>query len=422
MPETTGSFALGAEGPVFFGSEAMRRISFILAFVVLSLTALGIVMLQSTSEVEAAAKHGNPLHFFNRQLIYLAIGTCAMFGAYFVDYRYYRRFAWVIAIAGIFILCLVLVPGIGKKINGSRRWIGVLGFTIQPSELAKFSLIVLLAWWLSLTGRRPSAIFSWRPLRLFRIIIENGCQAGTVWPGFAVACAIAGIFTVLVLGEPDFGTSLVYGVVAAAIMFIGGCRKSHLIVVGVAGFIAVCGLIMMTPNRVERFLAFLDPEKYKADEAYQLLNAMYAFVRGGATGVGFGESLQKQFYLPEAYADFIFPIIGEELGLFASLGVVTLFLIYFICGIKITAAAPDNFGRLVAFGITVLITFQAAFNIAVVTGCIPTKGLTLPFISYGGTSLIASLGMVGVLMNIAKEADADRARIITAIKDKPSWY
>jgi cell division protein FtsW len=380
-------------------------------------------MLQSTSEVEAAAKHGDPSYYFNRQLLYLAIGTCAMFGAYFIDYRLYRRYAWLIAMVCVSLLVVVLVPHIGKKINGSRRWLGVLGFTIQPSEIGKFGLIVLLSWWMSLKGRRAAAFFSWRPFAMIRSIIEEGCQADKFWPGLVMACCITGLFALPVVAEPDFGTTLVCATVACSIMFVGGCRKGHLAIVGVIGFIGVSGLIMMTPNRVERFLAFLDPEKYRQDEAYQLLNAMYAFVRGGLGGVGFGESLQKQFYLPEAYADFIFPIIGEELGLGAALGVIALFIVYFICGLKISAAAPDNFGRLVAFGITVLITFQAAFNIAVVTGCLPTKGLTLPFISYGGTSLIVSLGLVGVLMNIAKEAEADKARIITAIKDRqPSWY
>lgn len=402
----------------------MRRTSLILTLAVLLLSATGIIMLLSTSAIPAQAKHGDPNYFFNRQLAYLIVGMVGMFSAYFVDYRLLRRYAWLIAVIALAGLLIVLIPGVGLKLNGSRRWVRVFGITAQPSEFAKFAMIVLLAWWMSLKGgRRAGAIFSWRPLATIKAVIEEGCRPEKIWPGLATSCAILGLFVVPIIAEPDFGTTFVCAAVGLMLIYVGGARLAHLSVVGLLGFLSVSALIMHNPNRVQRFLAFLDPEKYREGEAFQLLNAMYAFVKGGGGGVGFGESIQKQFYLPEAYADFIFPIIGEELGLGASLIVIALFLTLFICGLKISAAAPDNFGRLVAFGITVLITLQAAFNIAVVTGCVPTKGLTLPFISYGGTSLITTLCMIGVLLNIAREADADQARIITAIKDRQTvWH
>lgn len=377
----------------------MRRTLTIMIGVVLFLSAVGIVMLTSTSSVTAAASklcNYDAYYFVKRQSLYLCLGLVAMAAAYLINYRHWRRYVLFVAIGSLVLLAMAATPGVGLVINGSRRWLRAGSLTIQPSEMAKFAVIVLLAWWMS---RRTD-------------------RAGTIAYGLVGAGALLLCYVGLIAVEPDFGTTILCACTGLAVMFIGGSPPGPLLLSSVAGGFGLGYVIMHNPNRMERILAFLDPDKYEETYAYQLRHAEYAFVAGGFQGVGFGQSLQKQFYLPEAYADFIFPIIGEERGLPASLGILILFVVFFVCGLRISFAAPDLFGRLVAFGITTVITLQAAFNIAVVTGCVPTKGLPLPFISYGGTSLIVTLGMVGVLANIARETDIDRSQHLFAIKDR----
>ena len=193
-------------------------------------------------------------------------------------------------------------------------------------------------------------------------------------------------------------------------MYLGGARFGHLATAAVSGLVLIALAIAHNENRMNRFLAFINPERHAKDYAFQLLQSLHAFVMGGADGVGFGQSLQKQFYLPEAHTDFIFAILGEELGLPASLGVLLLFLGLCVCGMRIAFRAADQFGRLLAFGVTLMVTLQAAINIGVVTGCLPTKGLALPFISFGGSSLVVTFAMVGVLANIARQTEADPRR------------
>lgn len=364
--------------------------------VVLVLSTIGIVMLASTSAAEAAAKHNDAFYFLKRQSLYLAIGLAAMGATGFINYRNWRSYVWLIGPAALALLAMVATPHVGLMINGSRRWLRAGPVTVQPSEFAKFAVIVVLAWWMS---RKPE-------------------RAGELKYGMLGAGLLLLPFVGLVAVEPDYGTTILCACAGLTVMFIGGAPLGPLIIAGTAGAIGLAFMIMLNANRMERILAFLDPDKYEKTYAYQLRHAEYAFVAAGFHGVGFGQSLQKQFYLPEAYADFIFPIIGEEKGLLASLFIVALFVVFFACGLRISFAAPDLFGRLVAFGITTLITLQAAFNIAVVTGCVPTKGLPLPFISYGGTSLVVTLAMVGVLANIAHEADVESSQRLSAIKDR----
>jgi cell division protein FtsW len=210
-----------------------------------------------------------------------------------------------------------------------------------------------------------------------------------------------GTFAVLLLMEPDFGTTMLVSSVAVGMMFLGGVSIAPLLLTGLLGLLAVLIMIFQNPERMSRILAFLDPQKYEQDKAWQLINSLRAFAGGEIAGVGFGNSMQKYDYLPEAHTDFIFPIIGEELGLIASLIVVFMYVVLFVLGLRIAFNARDDFGRFVAFGITLMITMQALINFAVVTGCVPTKGLALPFISYGGSSLVVSGAMVGILINIA---------------------
>ncbi len=373
----------------------MWKTTGILLATVLILVVLGLVMLASTSSIHGASLFNDPHYFVKRQVAALILGALAAAAAARIDYTVWKKAAPFLAIASLAMLLLVLVPGIGISVKGSRRWIS-LGFTtMQPSEVAKVGLVLLLAWWMSRVKRRASEL-----------------GPGLIVPGVMMAALI-----LPVLKEPDFGTSILMGLVGFAILWAGGARFSHLLVSGAAAAAAMTVKIMQDEVRYRRIVAFRDPEAHAEREAFQLLNAIYAFVMGGTGGVGLGNSLQKRYYLPEAHNDFIFAIIGEELGLAASLGVVVLFAVLFFCGLRIAARAPDSFGRLVAIGLTCMISFQAAINFGVVTGSLPTKGLPLPFISYGGTSLAITLGMIGMLIGIARQSGPDDSAL-NVVKDR----
>lgn len=371
-----------------------RTITLLLAAVAL-LTALGLVMLASTSAIHGENLFKDPTYFLKRQLAALAVGAVGAVLVARIDPLFWKRLAIPLAVASFVLLLLVFVPGIGVAVKGARRWISLGITTFQPSELAKISLVFLLAWWMSRVKR----------------------YAGELTAGFLIPSILMGLLVLPVLAEPDFGTTILLGLAGMAILWAGGSRFSHLLVGSAIAAAVLAVLIMQSEVRYRRIIAFRDPEAYAEREAFQLLNAIYAFVMGGFWGVGLGNSLQKRFYLPEAHNDFIFAIIGEELGLIASVGVVLLFVVIFFCGIHIAKKASDGFSRLVAVGLTCMISFQAAINIGVVTGCLPTKGIPLPFISYGGTSLVASLVMIGVLVAIARHASSEEP-FEAAVKDR----
>ena len=358
------------------------RASAILILVVGILVLFGLVMLESTSGPQGEKLFGNPNYFTERQVAWLIMGLLAAFVSARVDYHNWMKLAWPMLGVTLVLLALVYVPGIGLDIKGSQRWVRLPGgFSFQPSELAKFAAINALAFWFGTKNR-----------------IRDIYLRGIVVPGCILVSMLG-----LILPESDYGATILIGATGGAMMFVAG---APFFVISILGLLAAAGLgvmILHNPERLGRVVAFLEPEKYMAGEAYQLMNALYAFVAGGPLGVGLGGSLQKRFYLPEAHTDFIFAIIGEELGVIASFSVVLLFVIFLLCGLRISGRAPDIGGRLMAFGITVLISLQAAINIGVVTGGLPTKGLPLPFISFGGTSLVVTLFMVGVLLNIAHQ-------------------
>lgn len=373
----------------------MKTTVTILTAIVLILATLGLVMLASASPVHGGSFLHDP--FVKRQGLSVLLGLAALALASRVDYRHWKRFALPIALVSMVLLVLVLVPGVGLNIKGSRRWLPLGPINMQPSELTKLALILLMGWWMSRVQRKAA-----HPLH------------GLVWP-----LVLMGTLTVLVFIEPDFGTSILLASVAFAMMFVGGSRVGLLMVTGAIGLSFFSVLVMMDAERMRRIIAFLNPEKYAKDEAFQLLNAIYAFVVGGPFGVGLGDSLQKHHYLPEAHTDFIFAIIGEEMGLVASLGVLLLFIAFFVCGLRISLRAPDSFGRLVAFGITTMVALQAALNMGVVTGVLPTKGLPLPLISYGGTSMVVTLAMVGILANIGwQSGPGEKGRELPVIRDQ----
>jgi len=319
------------------------------------------------------------------QPIWCAIGLTACWLTAAGDYRWLKRYGWIPWVGLAFtmgMLALVLVPGIGVRVNGAARWLRYSRFTLQPSELAKIALIVVLAWY----GDR------------FQRQMPNFLK-GLAFPGLIVAPALTLVFV-----EPDVGTTVLLATVSGVMLFVAGARMRYLIPPLVGGTAALAVFILRNPVRLKRILAFLYPEQNKEEVGYQTHQAMVAIGSGGLTGLGLGDGRQNLGVIPEHHTDFIFSIIGEELGLIATLMVIAAFAAILICGIYIACRASDPFGMLLSAGITFLMGFQAAINIGVVTGSLPNKGLSLPFISYGGSNLVVMLACVGMLINVARHA------------------
>ena len=370
----------------------------ILVGIVLLLLALGIIMLASASFVKADDVHTDPSYFLKRQLIFLAAALAAGAIAAKVDYHVWQKYWIPVAIFSAALLLIVLIPHVGFKIGGSRRWLKIGGFSFQPSELAKLATVLMLSAWMTEIGRKASLI-----------------REGIVKPGAMLAVMLA-----LVFAEPDFGTTVLIAVVGFSLLYVGGARAGVLAIVGTVGVVGFAVAVMHDPVRMGRILAFLMPERYPA-AAYQLKQSVGAFVLGGVGGSGLGLSIQKHFFLPEAHTDFILAIIGEELGLTVSVLVVLLFAGILAAGLMIAFQARDLFGRLLATGLTLMTVVQAAINVGVVTGCLPTKGLPLPFISYGGSSLLMSMIGIGVLVNIASQGIPDEDHLGDTPKDDARW-
>lgn len=361
----------------------MWKASTLLLAAVLVLATLGLVMLASTSGVKAQEELGNPYYYLQRQAFWMILALlCCYISARVVDYHLFNSLSiWLVAGSSLLLL-LVFAPGIGLTVNGSTRWLDLGPIHFQPSELAKLAAVVWVAWWMSRHQR----------------------QVDSFTKGFLVPLAVPMLIALLILVEPDFGTAMLIGAVVLALVFLGGAQIGYLSVISVLGLGGIALAVMENDVRRRRIMAFLNPDAYAKDEAFQLLQAKYAFISGGELGRGLGEGLQKRFYLPEAHTDFIFAIIGEELGMIATIGVVLLYFLIFACGLYISFKARDLFGKLLGFGITLLICLQACANIAVVTGCLPTKGIALPLISFGGSSLVMTFAMIGILINIATQA------------------
>ncbi len=374
----------------------MRLYAKVLIGVALVLTALGLVVLASAGNVRAGAAFGDPNYFINRQLVWAGIALLAGLVLARCDYHVWQRMAVPVYAAGVLLLILTLVPGIGVRIKGSARWLNLGPMSLQPSELAKFSTVVALSAWLAWCGRR---------VKRFR-------------EGLLVPLLLLGAPVGLVFLSPDFGTTFLMGLVGGALLWAGGTRLSYLATTGFAGLCAFVVAAVHDPIRWARLAAFLFPDKHP-DVYYHLMQSKIAFRYGGPFGVGLGNSLQKQHYLPEAHTDFIFAIIGEEMGIVFTVLVVLLFATLLVCGLAIGLRTADPFGKLLAFGLTMTLSLQAMINIGVVTGCLPTTGIALPFISYGGTSLVVSVAQVATLVNIAWHDEADwRKRKARVVKNR----
>ena len=355
-----------------------------LAFCVTSLLALGLVMLYSSSMV-MVDKHTHSeigAHMLQMQLLWCVLGFIACVFLASLDYEVLKKFALPVFVGSLFMAALVFVPHLGINLNGAHRWIRLPGATFQPSEIVKIALIVMLAWYGDYSQRKM-----------------NTFKRGIIIPGFIIAVALGLIFI-----EPDRGTTILLAAVSGTMLMIAGVRWLHVIppVLGAAG--ALVFSLTHDSMRSGRINAWLHPEAHANGVALQAEQAKIAIGSGGLTGLGLGDGMQKHGFLPEIQSDFIFANIGEELGLVATLLVVLAFLVITICGLFIALRARDQFGCLLAVGITSLISYQAIINIGVVTSLLPNKGLALPFISAGGSSLLAMMMGVGILLSVARQA------------------
>jgi cell division protein FtsW len=357
-----------------------------LFLVTIALCLIGAVMVFSASAVTAREQYGSAYYFLWRQLIWLVVGFAAMFGLMNLDYRRLRRQEVVFTLLAVVLLALVGLFFLVKS-HQTHRWIRIGPASLQPSEIAKLAVILFLAWFLEMR-RRP---------RSFGV---NNFQH-TILPSLAVVLMLAG----LVLIEPDLGTALQICVVALAVLFVAGLSPTYIFGAAAAAMPIIYLAVSRVAYRQERILAFLHPEETAQGAGFQLMQSLIAVGSGGFSGVGLMESRQKLFYLPEAHTDFIYAVICEELGFIGGAIVLALFAFYAWRGLRIAMRASDEFGCFLAIGITIMVVSQALVNLGVVLGMMPTKGIPLPFISYGGSSLLVSLVATGVLLNIGQQGD-----------------
>ncbi|MBO8176434.1 stage V sporulation protein E [Aeribacillus pallidus] len=355
---------------------------FLLVIVTLSLLAVGLIMVYSASAVWASYKFDDSFFFVKRQLLFAGVGVFAMFFLMNIDYWTWRTWAKVLLIVCFVLLILVLIPGIGVVRNGSRSWIGVGAFSIQPSEFMKLAMIAFLAKFLS---ERQKMITSFKR-------------------GLLPSLSIVFLAFAMIMLQPDLGTGTVMVGTCVVMIFISGARISHFIMLGMVGLVGFAGLVLSAPYRIKRITSFLDPWSDPLGSGFQIIQSLYAIGPGGLFGLGLGQSRQKFFYLPEPQTDFIFAIISEELGFIGATFVLLLFALLLWRGIRISLGAPDLYGSLLAVGIISMIAIQVMINVGVVTGLMPVTGITLPFLSYGGSSLTLMLMAVGVLLNISRYA------------------
>ncbi len=362
-----------------------RNVAYLLLIIMLGLIALGLVMLSSTSAVLAPSDMGGVYSKLRAQCIWLGLGgiVCVFLSHY--DYQKLLRLApWAVGFACL-LLALCLAPKIGHQSHGSARWLHVGGFTYQPSEFAKLALIFFLSWWMGKNQRRTGELFK-----------------GFVWP----IAVVAPIFLLMII-QQDFGTTLIMGTILIAIMLCAGARLYYLIPASMIGLAGIVVISLFKGERHARWMAFLHSgpttDPVLLQKVYQQNQALIALGSGGMWGLGLGNSRQKMFYLPEVNTDFVFPIIGEELGMLVTLAVVMSFLILMLCSGWITIHAPDPSGVLLGTGLTLMIALQALMNLAVVTKLIPCKGIPLPFISYGGSNLLTCLAAIGILFNMHRQ-------------------
>ena len=364
-------------------SRPMDRTVLIVTYL---LTLIGLIIMFSASGVLAETRYGDSTFFLKRQSLWLLFGLVVLHWVAQRDYNVWKTLAPYGLVLTFVLLVLVLLPFLGTQVNGARRWLRVAGFSIQPGEIAKLSIVLYLA---SFLVRKEENLI-------------------TFTRGVMAPMAVVGLFAGLLLLEPDMGTAVVLTLLLFGLLFLGGAKLPHLLGLGVCLLAVAYALIMQSDYRRRRLLNFLDPWQDSADTGFQLTQSFVALGNGGLFGVGLGDGRQKLFFLPEAHTDFVLALVGEELGFLGTGLLITLFAILIVKGFKIAGEAPDAFGRHLACGVTLLVGIQVLINMSVVSGLLPTKGLTLPFVSYGGSSLIVSLVAMGILLSISRAGPTGR--------------
>ncbi|TMA12041.1 MAG: putative lipid II flippase FtsW [Deltaproteobacteria bacterium] len=344
------------------------------------LLAVGITMVLSTSYLYSQERFSDGTYFFRKQLVAAGVGLVALVISALFPSAAYRRIAYPLLGLSLVILTIVLVPGIGLSRGGARRWLPLGGFAFQPGELAKISLVLYLAH--SLAKKREM-------IRTFTV-------------GVLPHLIVGGLFLGLILLEPDLGTALMLGLILFLMLFVGGIKASHLLMIGSMALPVLALALIGAEYRLRRLFAFVDPWRDASNTGFQIIQSYIAFGSGQLWGRGLGESRQKLFYLPEAHTDFIFSVIGEELGLLGALVVLALFAVIVVRGLRMTARIEEPFCQYLAFGLTTLLGLQALIHMGVAMGLLPTKGLVLPFISYGGSAMVMNLTEAGILLSLSR--------------------
>ncbi|NIK75413.1 cell division protein FtsW [Paenibacillus castaneae] len=360
------------------------RADFILLFITLLLVGLGLVMIFSSSSAMAIVKYGSPWYFVYKQSVFALVGLFLMVFFMIVPYSFWLKTSPLIMFFSISLLLLSLLLGI--HVNGAKRWMVLGGLTFQPSELAKLSVILYLSALISKKGER---------MRLFK-------------QGLLPILIVLSVIFSLIMMQPDFGSVLIIFFIAVTLIIIGGAAGHQLLLLSLGVIPIFIYLAVSESYRLKRLIAFLNPLDYQSESGYQLIQSFYALGHGGLTGTGIGRSIQKLFYLPEAHTDFIFAVIGEEWGFVGSTLLILIYIFYLWRGCLAALRCPDTHGTLLGMGIVTMISVQAMLNVGAVTGSLPITGVTLPFVSYGGTSLILCMASTGILLSISRNQQRKR--------------
>ncbi len=361
----------------------MRSVRRSIFFIVAILVAVGIVMIYSASAIYANSRMGDSLYYLKRHLIYLIVGLVMMLAAMGTDMDKLRRLAKPAAMLAMILLVLVLIPHIGREMGGAKRWFKFGPVNFQPSEFAKIVIILYIA----------------------DVAARKGSELRDFFRGFLPPMIVLGLIVGLTLLEPDLGTAVTIFMIAILMLYVGGVKPAHITASILASLPVLYLLLFSVSYRKKRMMAFLNPWADRRGTGFQIIQSFIALGSGGLFGVGLGQSRQKLFYLPASHTDFIFSIIGEELGFIGTASIVVLFTLFVWQGMKIVFRAPEMFEKLVSLGVVSLIAIEAIINVGVTAGALPTKGLPLPFISYGGSGLIFHLLAIGLLLNIAKKCE-----------------
>ncbi len=351
-----------------------------LLFAVAALLAVGVTMVLSTSYLYSQERFADGTYFYRKQLLAGGVGLVGLVLCSLIPASMYRRFAYPLLALTVLVLVLVVIPGIGLSRGGARRWLALPGFGFQPAELAKLAVVFYLA----------------------HSMVRKDERMKTFSVGVLPHLIVGGVLIGLLLLEPDFGTALIMVVLLYLMLFIGGTRFSHLLATGLMALPVLVYAMLNAEYRLRRLVAFLDPWRDASSSGFQVVQSLIAFGSGQVWGRGLGESRQKLFYLPEAHTDFVYSVIGEELGLVGALVVLGLFGLIVMRGLRLTAKIEEPFEQYLAFGVTVLLGVQGLIHMGVVTGLMPTKGLVLPFISYGGSAMVINLVEVGILLGLSR--------------------